>query len=192
MEVKPSIKFVKELAAVLYDKKWLKKAPNFPVYYVWRGLKNDGDLRFDLTKIVTKTLGQEFPKTHGHDHSLTTPELITVTKGKAIFLYQKSRKKKIIDAYCVLAKKGESVIAPGDYGHFTINPGKENLEFNNWINRKNFNDYDFVAKMRGACYYYTKSGWIKNKHYQSVPKLRFEKPLKKAPESLDFLYGKNS
>ena len=191
MEIKPNIKFLNEMTNVLYDKRWLKTAKNFPVYYVWRGIKKDGDLRYDLTRINPKMLGQEFPKTQGHDHALTTPELITITKGKAIFLYQKCRNKKVIDVYCVLAKKGETVIAPGEYAHFTINPGKEKLEFTNWINKKNLNIYDPVAEMGGACYFYTKEGWIKNKNYTKIPKLRFKKPLKVLPKNLDFLYGKN-
>jgi len=41
--------------------------------------------------------------------------------------------------------------------------------------------------MQGACYFYTKSGWIKNKNYKFVPKIRFEKPLKEKPKNLDFL-----
>jgi len=193
MEVEPSIKLVNEIANVLYDKKWLKTAHNFGVYYVWRGIKEDGDLRYDLTRINSEMLGQEFPKTQGHDHVLTTPELITVTKGEAIFLYQKCQNKKVIDVYGVSAKKGETVIAPGDYAHFTINPGAENLEFTNWINKKNLNAYDFVAKMGGACYFYTKSGWIKNENYQEIPALRFEKPLQSAPTDLTFLlHGKNN
>jgi len=53
------------------------------------------------------------------------------------------------------------------------------------------NIYDFIAKMGGACYFYTKEGWIKNKNYTKIPSLRFEKPLKVLPKNLDFLYGKN-
>lgn len=188
MEIKPSVKFAKEMSDVLYDKKWLKTAKDFPVYYVQRGLERKGDLRFDLTKILAKKLGQEFPKTHGHDHILGTPELITITKGRALFLYQKCQGKNVKDVYAIFAKKGESVIAPGDYAHFTINPDKERLEFTNWINEKNLNTYDFVAKMEGACYFYAKNGqWIKNKNYEKIPELRFEKPLKSAPKNLDFL-----
>jgi len=177
------------MKSVLYDKKWTKTAKNFPVYYVWRSVKEKGDLRYDLTKMPPKMLGKEFPKTQGHDHSLAAPEFITVTKGKALFLHQKCRGKKVDDAYCVPVKKGESVIAPGNYAHFAINPGDKELKFTNWINKKNRNVYNFVKKMSGACYFYTKEGWIKNKNYKRVPELRFEKPLKKAPKDLTFLYG---
>jgi oxalate decarboxylase/phosphoglucose isomerase-like protein (cupin superfamily) len=41
--------------------------------------------------------------------------------------------------------------------------------------------------MQGACYYYTKNGWIKNENYKNVPPLRFEESLKSEPTNLDFL-----
>jgi len=41
--------------------------------------------------------------------------------------------------------------------------------------------------MKGAGYFYTKSGWIKNKNYGKVLQLRFERPLKSKPKNLDFL-----
>jgi oxalate decarboxylase/phosphoglucose isomerase-like protein (cupin superfamily) len=41
--------------------------------------------------------------------------------------------------------------------------------------------------MKGGCYYYTKSGWVKNKNYEKTPELRFEKPLKSIPKNIDFL-----
>ena len=41
--------------------------------------------------------------------------------------------------------------------------------------------------MKGAGYFYTKRGWIKNKNYAKIPKLRIEKPLKSKPKNLDFL-----
>lgn len=204
MKKKPDlIRYSKEMKNVLYERGWLKTAKNFPVYYVWRGLKDPrkrnrkaslrnrkDNLRYDITIILPKMLGREFPKTQGHNHSLNYPELITVLKGKAIFLSQKCQGKRVDDVYYVTAEKGETLIAPAEYAHFTINPTVEKLKFANWINKKNANVYDFVEKMRGACYYYTKSGWVKNKNYKKVPKLKFKKPLKSVPKNLDFLYGK--
>ena len=184
---RPNIKFLYDMKEVLYGREWAKITPNFAVYYVWRGIKEEGDLRYDITEITSEMLGKEFPKTQGHDHFLNYPELITILKGKAIFLYQKCRGKRVDDIYYVSAKKGQTLIAPAGYSHFTINPSGEKLKFANWISKKNANIYDFVEKMRGACYYYTKSGWIKNKNYKKVPKLRFKKPLKKLPKNLSFL-----
>jgi len=190
------IRYFKEMRDVLYDRQWLKTAENFPVYYVWRGVKNlrqnQNDLRYDITVILPKMLGKEFPKTQGHNHVLNYPELITILKGKAFFLYQKCRGKRVEDVYCISAKKGQTLVAPGGYSHFTINPSGKKLKFDNWINKKNANDYDFVEKMRGACYYYTESGWIKNRNYTRIPKLRFKKPLKKLPKNLFSLLCKSA
>jgi oxalate decarboxylase/phosphoglucose isomerase-like protein (cupin superfamily) len=47
--------------------------------------------------------------------------------------------------------------------------------------------YKELLAMKGAGYFYTKSGWKKNKNYKIVPKLRFESPLKQIPSNLDFL-----
>ena len=68
-----------------------------------------------------------------------------------------------------------------------INPSKKELKIANWVSVKNKNVYEELEKMKGAGYFYTKSGWIKNKNYKKVPKLRFEKPLKSMPKNLDFL-----
>jgi glucose-6-phosphate isomerase len=186
-KVKAYARFLYEMKKVVLDRQWLKTAPDFAVYRVWRGLKEKGELRYDITEITPKMLGKEFPKTQGHDHFLNCPELITVIQGKALFLYQRRRGKKIVDVFCILAKKGDSLIAPAGYAHFTINPSGKKLRFYNWISKKNSNKYGFVEKMKGACYYYTKSGWLKNRNYKNVPKLRFKKPLKKIPKNLDFL-----
>ena len=57
----------------------------------------------------------------------------------------------------------------------------------NWVSEKNQNIYKDLEAMKGASYFYTKSGWVKNKNYKRVPKLRFKKPLKKEPKDLEFL-----
>jgi glucose-6-phosphate isomerase len=57
----------------------------------------------------------------------------------------------------------------------------------NWGSSKTKSDYSPFEKLHGACYYYTKQGWIKNENYKSVPELRFEQPAKSVPENMDFL-----
>jgi len=188
-KIKPEIRFLNEMKRVLYNKNWAKKAPNFPVYYMYRGVKRKGSLRYDITLLPPKMLGEEFPKTKGHEHSKKYGEIYTVLKGKAIYLIQKWKNKKIKDVYFVRAKKGEAVIIPPDYGHITINPSKKELIEANWISEKCKNIYDLFEKKGGACYYYTKKGWIKNKNYGKIPKLRFKKPLKSVPKNLNFLKG---
>lgn len=184
---KPDIRYLNDMKMVLYDQKWVKSALDFPVYYMYRGIKKKGHLRYDITDITSKMLGQEFSKTKGHEHVLQYPELIFVLEGKAIFFFQKARGKQVLDIYAILAKKGEAVVAPGGYSHITINPTKRKLKIANWIDERCKGQYDFIEKMQGACYYYTKLGWIKNKKYAKIPLLRFEKPLKLIPQNLDFL-----
>jgi len=186
------IRSAKQLRDVLYDQDWVKKIKDFPVYYVWRGIKKEGELRYDITIIPPKMLGKEFPKTKGHEHKGNFSEIITVLEGEAFYLCQWGKAEKIDKIEVVRAKKGDWVIYPPKNNHLTINPGKKRLVMANWISEKTQNDFSLFEKFQGAGYYYTKSGWVKNKNYKSVPKLRFEKPLKNIPKNLDFLYGKNS
>lgn len=180
---------LKELAEVICDKDWLKTAPNFIVYYVWRGVKEKDDLRYDITLIPPRMLGIEFPKTKGNRNSKNYPELYTVLEGEAIFLLQKMKGKTVQEIIAIPAKKGDWTIASSEYIVMTINPSKKTLKMGNWVSKKNENIYGEIEPLSGAGYYYTKNGWVKNKNYKKVPKLRFKKPLKKAPKNLDFLYG---
>lgn len=181
------VRYLKEMKDVLYDKNWVKSAKNFPVYYVWRGVKWQGDLRYDITIIPPKMLGQEFPKTKGHKHLNNFQELITVLEGEAYYLAQWGKGNKIDKIEVVKAKKGDCLIIPPNCNHLTINPGKKRLVMANWLSKKCKSDYSLFEKFQGAGYYYTKSGWIKNRNYDIIPKLRFKKSLKSLPKNLDFL-----
>lgn len=188
---KPDVRYLNDMKEVLFDNKWLKSAKNFPVYYMYRGIERKKHLRHDVTKFTHKMLGKEFPKTVGHEHPSGFPELVTALEKEIIFLIQNSKGKTVKDVYAIKAKKGESIIIPPKFAHFTINPTGEELSFENWQDDRGVFLYDYIRKMQGACYYYTKSGWIKNKNYKNVPKLRFEKPLKKMPDTLEFLNEKH-
>ena len=186
---------------VLYDQKWFKTAKNFNVYYVWRGVKElrrsrfatlrgmKNGLRYDITIIPPRMLGSEFPKTKGHKHLQSVQELITVLEGQAFYFAQWGKGNKINNVEVVKAKKGDWLIVPPDCNHFTINPASKRLVMANWLLKKCKSDYSLFEKYQGAGYYFTKNGWIKNKNYKKVTKLRFKKPLKKKPENFDFLYG---
>lgn len=183
--IKPDIRDLKDMKEVVYDKKWLKNAPeDLELYYVYRGVKKKDGLRYDITIIPPKMLGKEFVKTAGHHHSGKYQEIYTVLKGKAIFLLQKSKGKIIEDIYTVKAEKGEVIIIPLDYGHLTINAGKQELILANWVWEKCQNIYNLFRKMKGAGYFYTKGpakgevNWKKNKNYKKIPKLHFKKPIK--------------
>jgi glucose-6-phosphate isomerase len=185
----PDVRRLSGLKNVAYDKKWLKTAPNFEVYYMYRGVKKKSNLRYDITIIPSRMLGQEFTKTKGHCHPKKFGEVYIVLEGKAFFLMQKCRNSHIEDIYAVRAKKGEVVVIPPKYGHITINPGKKILKTANWVSPKFKSIYGPIEKQGGTGYFFTTKGWIKNQNYRKVPKLRFEKPLKNLPRDLDFLKG---
>jgi len=196
------VRFLKEMKSVLYDQKWAKNAdPNFELYRVSRKIKIDGDLRYDITEMPAQMLGKEFARTKGNYNSKGYWELYTVLKGKAIFLIQKQKDKIIDDVAAIKASEGDWIMVPPHYSVITINPSlKETLKTGNWVSEKTQNIYQDIERMKGASYFYTKDGWIKNENYTSkyirsdyknVPDLRFEKPLKKRPKSLDFLRKEN-
>ncbi len=174
---------------VIYDKEWLKEAPNLELYYMYRGVKQKDNLRYDITVIPSRMLGQEFVKTKGHEHSDNYGEVYIVLEGEGIYLMQKYIKGNVKDVYAVKAKNGDVVIIPPHYSHVTINPSETDLKTANWISENCQSSYQLFEKMEGACYYYTKNGWVKNVNYKKVPKLRFEKPLKSTPTDLSFLKG---
>jgi len=186
-QFKPQIRYLNEMKSVLYGQKWAKTASNLEVYYMYRGVKKKNGLRYDITVIPPKMLGKEFVRTKGNRNSKKFQELYIVLKGKAIFLMQKAKGKIIENIVAVEAKKGECVIFPPKYAAIIINPFKKELKIANWVSVKNKNIYEELEKMKGAGYFYTKSGWIKNKNYGKVPQLRFERPLKSKPKNLDFL-----
>jgi len=183
------IRYLYDMGKVLYDQEWLKKAKNFPVYYMYRGVKKKGDLRYDITAIPPKMLGEEFTKTKGNCNSKSFQELYTVLKGNVIFLMQKMKGRTVKDIFAVKAERGNWVIVPPKYYVISINPSKNILKLGNWISKKNKNIYKNLEIMQGACYYYTKKGWIKNKNYKKIPKLRFGRFIRQIPKNLDFLKG---
>jgi len=184
---KAKIRFLKEMEDVIYDREWFKDAKNLELYYVYRAIKREGDLRYDITEIPAKMLGKEFVKTKGNRNSKGYQELYTVLEGEAILLMQKNKEDIVEDVIAVKAKGGDWIIVPPDYTVITINPSQKLLKTGNWVSEKTENLYEDIEKMKGACYFYTESGWTKNKNYKTIPELRFEKPLKSRPKNLDFL-----
>jgi len=172
---------------VIYDKEWLKNAPNLELYYMYRGVEKKDGLRYDITSIPSLMLGKEHNKTKGHEHVGNFGEVYIVLEGEAIYLMQKRNGKEITDAYAVKAKKGDSVIILPGYGHFTINSSDKDLKMANWMADGVKSDYSDIEKLAGACYFYTTDGWIKNKKYEKIPELRFEEPQKSLPKNMDFL-----
>lgn len=192
----PDIRYLHDMKQVLYDQEWLKSASNFGLYYMYRGIEEKNELRYDITIIPQRMLGKEFAKTKGHYHIGKYQEVYTVLEGQSIYLMQKKRdniENEIKDVYAVKCQKGDVIVIPSDYGHITINPSQtEELKMANWISKDCKSDYSLFEKLYGACYYYlaTADGgvnWIKNENYKFVPELRFEESLKSISDNLDFL-----
>jgi glucose-6-phosphate isomerase len=181
----PQIRYLKEMKNVLYEEEWAKKSPNLELYYIWRGLKEKNGIRYDITIIPPKMLGKEFVKTKGHEHIGNCGELYKVLAGEGIFLIQD---KEVKNVYFFRAKKGEFVLIPPNFSHTTINPSfSKTLKVANWISKECKSDYKNIEKKKGFCYYLTIDGWLENKNYKTIPKLKEKKPLKKMPKNLKFL-----
>lgn len=189
----PDVRYLNDMRETLHDKDFAKSSPNIEMYFMYRKVKQENGLNNNITVTPAQMLGDEFTKTKGHVHIGNFKEIYTVLEGEAIYFMQKGDGEKIEDVYAVKAGKGESAIIPEGYGHVTINPSEtEDLKTSDWTDEKCKSDYSLFVQMQGACYYYTKQGWIKNENYKSVPELRFEESLKEFPQSLDFLKGVQS
>ncbi len=183
----PDIRKLSDMREVLADKKFAENAPDTDLYFMYRNLKKENGLKYNITVTPAKMLGNEFVKTAGHTHKGPQKEIYHVLEGEAIFLMQKGSGENIEDVYAVKAKAGEAAVIPSFYGHVTINPSTKNLKTEDWSPIETESDYSLYKKFQGACYYYTTEGWVKNPNYKSVPELRFEEPIKETLENLDFL-----
>jgi len=188
MELKnPDIRYLNDMKDVLYDQEWAQTAPNLELYYMYRGLKEENGLRYDITIIPSQMLGNEYTKTKGHEHGNNVGEVYMVLEGEAIFLAQRRKDSEIKDVFAIKAKKNDVAIIPAGYGHLTINSSDQELKMANWMDSDVKSNYDPILEKRGACYFYTLDGWVKNKNYSHIPNLRFEEPKKEIPQDLSFL-----
>ncbi|MBI4059784.1 glucose-6-phosphate isomerase [Candidatus Giovannonibacteria bacterium] len=163
------------------------------VYEVWRDLaekedvniKNGLKIRYDVTAIFPKKIGQELPKTFGHYHpangaGVGYPEVFEVLSGRAWFLIQRPQKnnpKTIEEAYLVEALEGEKVLIPPGFGFISVNPETTALVTANWVNSEFENDYEIFENLRGGAYYLLESAdgtsveFKKNAYYEKVPEI---------------------
>jgi len=215
-EFEPAIRWARDLLPVLAYPDELKE--DFKAYFMYRDVfysKNDRErirnlnLRYDITVIPPNKIGGEYIKTYGHYHplaeeKLSYTEIYEVIEGEAIYLLQKVEEDKITDVVAVEAFEGDKVIIPPNYGHVTINASRRVLKMANWVYRDFSSEYKPYEERRGACYYYTVDGWVKNKNYDRIPEIRFARAripdvlglkrseemykLLKNPEKLEFLY----
>lgn len=132
--------------------------------------------RYDLTVIPPLMLGKEFNKTYGHFHPMVSatcsyPEAYEVLHGTAHYLLQDRD-----NAVRVEAGTGDKVLIPPNYGHITINAGKETLVMGNLVERAFSSEYEAYKEKRGGIYYETTDGWVENKKYLHHPPLRTVAP----------------
>lgn len=132
------------------------------LYTMHRAVKQNGEMRYDITIIPPLIINGHFNKTKGHIHTTGHEEEYIVLSGKALFIFQD--KKKI---WSIHAKKGDKIIVPGDAHHVTTNPSRtETLKMANWVSDKCIPDYKYLEKMKGMKLYYTTKGWVKNPNYK--------------------------
>ncbi|MFP4115782.1 MAG: glucose-6-phosphate isomerase family protein [Candidatus Aenigmatarchaeota archaeon] len=192
-EVKPDTRYLYDMEEVVYDKKWLENAENVPLYFMYRGLYKPGDretivennLRYDITVIPARMLGEEYVKTKGHYHpkanEMTYPELYGVLEGRAHYLLQKRTDGGVSRTVLVEAEEGDMVIIPPGYGHITINPSKEDLKMANWVCRDFDSIYEPILERKGGAWFELEDEFVKNENYEDVPELERFKASKNDP-----------
>ncbi|MFH0818231.1 MAG: glucose-6-phosphate isomerase family protein [Candidatus Micrarchaeota archaeon] len=180
--VKPDIRTLGQMKKVLFDPEAGKGDSSTPLYHMYRDLapklKIDG-FRYDVTIILPMNLGTEFNKTLGHYHpqavaGLSYTELYNVLEGEAHYLLQRKGLEGVIDdAILIKAKKGDAVPMPPNYGHITINPGKEPLIMSNLVFPDFSSEYKEYEKNRGGAYYELSNGKIvPNPAYGKLPEIK--------------------
>lgn len=177
-----------EMRKVIRSRWYAFLHPKKTLYEVYREVKTDSDLRYDVTVLYPTLLHKEFNRTKGNCNSDGFQELYTVLEGEAVFLLQSFEDKNVNDVFAVKVLEGEWIIIPPYHWVIIINPSlTEVLETGNWVSKRTTNLYKPLERMRGMSYFYTQSGWTNNSNYVKVPQLRFEESLKSKPESLNFL-----
>ena len=172
-EVKPTFRLLKDMKGLFQDPSMDDDGEI--LYSMYRNvvmpehkpLFDKMGLRYDLTILPVKFIGREFVKTFGHFHPGGFPEVYQVLEGKCHFLLQTEK-----DFVLIRAEKGDIVVFPGDYGHVTTNPHGKALVMANIVSNAFTSDYGMYERLRGAAYYDTTGGFVKNPSYAEVPEIR--------------------
>ncbi|MBN2478486.1 glucose-6-phosphate isomerase [Candidatus Micrarchaeota archaeon] len=164
-----SVRMLSELNEVLLGD--FSGAEDKPIYLMYRDIVKKDNLRYDMTVIASRILGEEYSRTYGHTHpvaedELTYPEVYQVLFGEARFILQKTNKDLSTDVSIVSAKEGEVVLIPPNYGHVTVNFSEENpLFLANIISNRFKSDYSQYKKNKGPAVFYTTSEIKYNTNY---------------------------
>ena len=153
------------------------------LYFMFRGVDEFDDIRYDITALSPGMVGDEYIKTKGHYHPDAFPEVYEVMSGRAYYLIQRSVEPfaRVDDVILIKAKAGDKVLIPPHYGHVTINPSDSYLLMNNLVSKRFSSVYAPYERFRGAVYYMTSGGAVKNDGYTEAPELKVARP-KEAPE----------
>jgi len=112
------VRYLNEMKEMFIDASSIKE--NTPLYYMYRGVKQEDELRYDITVLPPLLIGEEFNKTKGHCHCSGHEELYIVLKGQALFLMQKQEKEEITDVFYIKAEPKEAAIVPQGYSHLLL------------------------------------------------------------------------
>lgn len=181
------VRTISQMNEVLMEKQKFKT--DYPLYFMFRSVAQRNGIRYDVTLIPPKKLGNEFAKTYGHYHpyakdKLGYPEIYQVLEGKAFFILQKKRGDASVDAIVTYGPKGSIVLIPPNYGHVTVNgSAEEKLVLANLVADGFESDYTDYRENRGGAYYVTDEGLEQNMKYI------IRTSEKKKPEEINSEYG---
>ncbi len=157
-----------QMSSVLMEPRSIASMEGQNLYFMYRQVFKQHNLRFDITVIPAASGGTEFPKTFGHYHPPSGqesegkgheyPEVYQVLKGKATFILQKKNHDETIDAVILDATERDVILLPPNYGHVSINSGKEDLVLSNIVYDEFISTYDEYKDNHGAAYYYLRDG----------------------------------
>jgi glucose-6-phosphate isomerase len=189
--IPPHVRRLGEMREVLYDQDFAESAePSQPVYYVHRDIpfsrpscdSSLAELRYDVTLIPPMRLGQEYPKTHGHYHSIgpgggAYAEIYEVLQGTVHVLLQKTERERVVDVFLIEGHPGDKLTIPPNHGHVLINPCEELLATGNLISRRCMADYELWRRRKGGAYYeVVERRFVKNPTYGNVPEMKMKAP----------------
>ena len=195
-EVSVSVRKFADMMPVWMDQGGKPSPTREDMYYMYRDVHlpehedeiRKNNLRYDMTILPAAMIGREFNKTVGHYHpiipgkKIAYPEFYEVIEGEGLFMIQKVDEsgKNILDIQATIARTGDKIVYPPDYGHIMVNIGKGPLITSNW-EADNFKSiYEPVRDMAGMGYYVVANDqgrydFVPNKKYLSVPGIKINK-----------------
>ncbi|MEW6748230.1 MAG: glucose-6-phosphate isomerase family protein [Candidatus Micrarchaeota archaeon] len=156
-----SIRTMGQMRKVL--RQYHDEAADVPLYYMFRDVFKREGIRFDITVIPARIIGDEYVKTFGHYHPGSEdgpayPEVYQVVRGNAEFIMQKRNRNGSVDTMIVAAKEGEVILIPPEWGHVSINRGENTLVLANLVYEGFESLYKEYEENQGAAFYYLKEG----------------------------------